>query len=89
MHIDIHYKDKAILYHNLGNGKFLDVSKQSGPAFDELHSGRGAAFGDIDNDGSVEVAVNNQNEAPSLFETDRHRQWALDSAAAQGHPVKL
>ena len=67
LHIDIHYKDKAILYHNLGNGKFLDVSKQSGPAFDELHSGRGAAFGDIDNDGSVEVAVNNQNEAPSLL----------------------
>ena len=65
--IDIHYKDRAILYHNLGNGKFIDVSKQSGAAFGELHSSRGAAFGDIDNDGSVEIAINNQNEPPSLF----------------------
>ena len=67
LHIDIHYKDRAILYHNLQNGKFADVSKTSGPAFAGLHSARGAAFGDIDNDGAVEVAVNNQNEPPSLF----------------------
>ena len=33
----------------------------------EKHSSRGAAFGDIDNDGAVEIAVNNQNEAPSLL----------------------
>jgi hypothetical protein len=67
LHIDIHYKDRAILYRNLGDGKFVDVSRESGPAFAELHSARGAAFGDVDNDGAVEVAVNNQNEAPSLF----------------------
>jgi len=67
LHIDIHFKDRAILYQNLGNGKFKDVTKEAGPAFNELHSARGAAFGDIDNDGTLEVAVNNQNEAPSLF----------------------
>jgi hypothetical protein len=67
LNIDIHYKDRAILYQNLGNGKFSDISKESGPAFNERHSARGAAFGDIDNDGSIEIAVNNQNEAPSLF----------------------
>ena len=67
LHIDIHYKDRAILYQNLGNGKFSDVTKEAGPAFSELHSARGAAFGDIDNDGTLEVAINNQNEAPSLF----------------------
>jgi len=67
LHIDIHYKDRAILYQNLSNGKFKDVTKEAGPAFGELHSARGAAFGDIDNDGTLEVAVNNQNEAPSLF----------------------
>ena len=67
LHIDIHYKDRAILYRNLGNGKFQDVSMQSGPAFRELHSSRGAAFGDFDNDGAVEIAVNNQNEPPSLL----------------------
>ena len=67
LHIDIHYKDRAILYQNLGDGKFKDVTKDAGPALSELHSARGAAFGDIDNDGTLEVAVNNQNEAPSLF----------------------
>jgi hypothetical protein len=67
LHIDIHYKDRAILYQNLGTGKFRDVSGHAGPALAEKHSSRGAAFGDIDNDGVVEVAINNQNEAPSLL----------------------
>ena len=67
LHIDIHYKDRAILYENLQNGKFQDVSDEAGPALRELHSARGAAFSDIDNDGSVEIAVNNQNERPSLL----------------------
>lgn len=67
LHIDIHYKDRAILYENLGNGRFQDISKEAGPAFLEKHSSRGAAFGDFDNDGAVEVAINNQNEAPSLL----------------------
>ena len=67
MHIDIHYKDRAILYRNLRNGKFQDISQSAGPALAELHSARGAAFGDMDNDGMVEIAVNNQNEAPSLW----------------------
>jgi hypothetical protein len=67
LHIDIHYKDHAILYRNLGNGKFRDISLEGGPAFAERHSSRGAAFGDIDNDGSIEIAVNNQNEPPSLL----------------------
>jgi hypothetical protein len=76
LHIDIHYKDRAILYENLGNGKFSDVTKEAGPAFSELHSARGAAFGDIDSDGTLEIAINNQNEAPSLFK-QAHK--------AQGH----
>jgi hypothetical protein len=67
LHIDIHYKDHAILYRNLGDGKFRDISREAGPAFAEQHSSRGAAFGDIDNDGSVEITVNNQNEPPSLL----------------------
>ena len=67
LHTDIHYKDKAILYENLHNGKFRDISDEAGPAFLQKHSSRGAAFGDLDNDGQIEIAVNNQNEAPSLL----------------------
>ncbi len=67
LHIDIHYKDRAILYRNFGDGKFGDISQEAGPAFAEQHSSRGAAFGDMDNDGMIEIAVNNQNEPPSLL----------------------
>jgi len=67
LHIDIHYRDHAILYENLGNGKFQDISSHAGPGLAELHSSRGAAFGDFDQDGAVEIAINNQNEAPSLL----------------------
>jgi hypothetical protein len=63
----VKYKDRAILYRNAGKGGFLDVSENSGPAVLEAHSARGLAVGDIDNDGSLEVLINNQNEAPSLW----------------------
>jgi hypothetical protein len=65
--IDVRYKDRAILYRNAGKGKFVDISESAGPGILEKHSARGAAFGDYDNDGAVEVLVNNQNEPPSLL----------------------
>lgn len=63
----VRFKNPIILYHNNGKGHFDDVSSGAGPALLELHSSRGAAFGDIDNDGAIEVLVNNQNEPPSLL----------------------
>ena len=79
LHVDIHYQDRAILYRNLGGGKFRDISEHSGPALLEKHSSRGAAFADIDNDGAIEVAVNNQNETPSLLKqtTTPAGHWIL------------
>jgi hypothetical protein len=65
--IDIHYRDRAIVYRNAGGGRFTDISESSGPAPLEKHSSRGAAVGDIDNDGALEVLINNQNEPPSLW----------------------
>jgi enediyne biosynthesis protein E4 len=69
--VDVRYRERAILYRNLGSGTFEDVSEQAGPAILERHAARGAAFGDMDNDGSIEVLINNQNEAPSLFKQQR------------------
>lgn len=79
LNTDVHYKDHAILYRNLGNGQFSDVTSKSGPAFAERHAARGAAFGDYDNDGSVEIVVNNQNEPPSLFKLAQkpHGNWII------------
>jgi enediyne biosynthesis protein E4 len=65
--LDIHYRDHAILYRNLGEGTFADISQSAGPGILERQSARGAAFGDYDNDGLVEVLINNQNAAPSLL----------------------
>jgi hypothetical protein len=47
------------LYRNLGHGRFEDVSSRAGSAFTSLDVGRGAAFGDIDNDGDIDVVVGN------------------------------
>ncbi len=66
LNIDIRYRERAILYAN-DHGRFTDISAAAGPAIAELHASRGAAFADFDNDGQIEVLVNNQNEAPSLL----------------------
>lgn len=65
--IDIHSRDHALLYRNTGKGAFEDISEQAGPAFQARHSARGLALGDIDNDGTLEILANNQNEPPSLW----------------------
>jgi hypothetical protein len=49
------------LFHNLGNGRFEDVTEQGGPALGAPEVSRGAAFGDIDNDGDVDVVIGNNN----------------------------
>ena len=47
------------LYRNLGNGRFEDVTSRAGKAFELAEVSRGAAFGDIDNDGDTDVVVGN------------------------------
>jgi enediyne biosynthesis protein E4 len=67
---DSHYQQRKLLYHNLGNGHFEDVSARSGPAFRALHSSRGAAAADLLNDGRLSVGVNELHELPSLLMPD-------------------
>ncbi|MDQ6678690.1 MAG: CRTAC1 family protein [Acidobacteriota bacterium] len=68
LNTDLRNGQRAILYRNLRNGRFEDVSERAGPALLEPHVARGAAFADIRNDGRIAVVVNNQNASPSLFE---------------------
>jgi enediyne biosynthesis protein E4 len=64
------FKVPRIVYQNLGNGRFKDVSAQMGPGISERFSSRGAAFGDFDNDGDVDALVLNMNDLPSLLRND-------------------
>jgi hypothetical protein len=64
------HRNPRLVYRNLGDGKFEDVSDMSGPAVSAAYSGRGAAFADFDNDGDVDVAIMNMDEAPSLARND-------------------
>jgi hypothetical protein len=69
--IDIRFKARRILYRNLRDGRFDDISAQAGPGILAEHSSRGVAVGDIDNDGVLEILINNQGEAPSLLKQAR------------------
>ena len=66
-HLGSDYQEPRILYHNLGNGKFEDISGNSGPGITEPKSSRGMATGDLWNDGRVSAVVSNMNAAPSLL----------------------
>jgi len=58
---------KKILYRNLGNGRFQDISDRGGPGLLLPRCSRGAAFGDIFHTGQIDVAINNLNDVPTLL----------------------
>jgi hypothetical protein len=64
------HRSPRLIYRNLGNGRFQDVSAACGKGAQEMHSSRGCAFGDFDNDGDIDVLVMNMNEPPSLLRND-------------------
>jgi enediyne biosynthesis protein E4 len=55
------------LLRNTGKAAFIDVSAEAGEVFNRAAVGRGAAFGDIDNDGDTDVLISNNNGRPRLF----------------------
>lgn len=61
------FKQRRVIYWNSGNSEFHDISAQAGPGISALHSSRGIAVADLDNDGTQEIVVVNMHEAPSLL----------------------
>jgi enediyne biosynthesis protein E4 len=65
------YKQRKVVYRNLRNGRFADVTEQLGPPVTIAKAGRGAAFADFDNDGDIDIVVNNVHDTPDLFRLDQ------------------
>ena len=64
------YPQQKLLYKNLRNGHFDDVSLRGGPGITVPVASRGCAFGDFDNDGDIDVVVNTVNDYPQLLRCD-------------------
>jgi enediyne biosynthesis protein E4 len=73
------YPEPNTIYHNLGNGKFADVSSTAGPDFQLEGAHRGVAFGDLDNDGRIDMVVSVLNGPTKLFHniTENGNHWIL------------
>jgi len=65
------------LFRNNHAGGFTDVSKSAGSGFNIMRSSRGAAFGDLDNDGDIDIVINNNNEFANVLRNDggNKRNW--------------
>ena len=64
------YRQRKLLHRNNRDGTFSEVAAQSGSALMEERASRGTAFGDIDNDGDVDIVVNDLDSAPQVLRND-------------------
>jgi len=69
-HADTKYAEPKLMFRNNGRGVFENVSDQIGPDFVAPRVSRGAAIGDFDNDGDLDILVNNCGQAPQLLRND-------------------
>lgn len=76
------YRQRKLFYRNQRDGSFADQSNEAGPAIRERRASRGAAFGDYDEDGDVDVVVNDLDGPPMLLRNDSEK-------AAAGNWIRL
>jgi len=68
------YAQHKLLYRNLRNGRFEEVTEKAGPGINAPAAARGCAFGDFDNDGDIDVVVNTVNGLPQLLRSDSNSE---------------
>jgi hypothetical protein len=64
------YAQRAILFRNIKGTRFEDLGLAAGDALATPHVSRGSAVGDIDNDGGVDIVINNLDDRPTLARND-------------------
>jgi len=83
--LNVPYRQQRLLYWNQRDGTFVDVSTHAGPGILSRWSSRGAAIGDLDNDGSLEILVNNMHDTPSLLKnTGEKKNWLMVQTIGHG-----
>jgi hypothetical protein len=70
-HSEVTYKEPLLMFHNLGKGQFEKIPDGAlGPDFSRPIAGRGIASADFDNDGDIDLAINNRGDYPMLLRND-------------------
>jgi hypothetical protein len=69
-HLGSNFQEPKILYRNIGNGTFTDISANAGPGITAVSSARGLAVGDLWNDGRMSAVISNMNAPPMLLVND-------------------
>ncbi|HQU83679.1 MAG TPA: CRTAC1 family protein [Pyrinomonadaceae bacterium] len=86
------YKQGKILFANNGDGTFCNATALGGAALSELRVSRGAAFGDLDNDGQIDIVVEDLDTSPMILknEGDKTNHWiTLELGAKTGNPLAI
>lgn len=66
----VHYAEPPLLFHNLGGGKFADVTSQMGSSLSVPRVARGAAYGDVFNRGKLDILVSTNSGPAALFRNE-------------------
>ncbi len=83
------YKQRKLVYHNRGDGTFDEVAAQFGPVMTEERVSRGLAAADLDNDGRIDLVINDLDGSPQLLrnESTGTGNWLL--VKLRGHGKNL
>jgi hypothetical protein len=77
------YAQPPAVWRNAGKGQFEKFLEEAGPYFGTKHVGRGAAFGDLDNDGQVDIVVSYKDERPTVLHNESRAHAAQPNAWTQ------
>jgi hypothetical protein len=86
--LKVTYREPLLLFENV-DGKFVNVSAQSGDVFKKVFSARGLSVGDFDNDGDLDLLIINNGEPPLLLsnESGNRNNWlGLQLLATRSNP---